>query len=80
MTPERHILDGCWQVYVAVSRPVIHPAILGALKRGGYVTATSPIELTAKGRAVIHSLEHAHIKAGVPLPDPNRVTKGETHV
>ncbi len=68
MTANPQILDGVWRVYTAVGEPVVHPAVLAAMRRGGWVQMSGPVRLTARGRELIAALERAHAKCSMPLP------------
>lgn len=68
MTTNPQILDGVWRIYTATDTPEVHPSLLGALRRGGWVQMSGPIRLTEKGRQLVRSLEAAHTKCGMPLP------------
>lgn len=68
MTTNPQILDGVWRIYTATDTPEVHPSLLGALRRGGWVQMSGPIRLTEKGRQLVQSLEAAHTKCGMPLP------------
>lgn len=68
MTTNPQILDGVWRIYTATDTPEVHPSLLGALRRGGWVQMSGPVRLTARGRDLIAALERAHAKCDMPLP------------